>query len=263
MPLPAPALDSADRHARLAALKATLSAKGLLVDIPDAPAGPPPLATGWPAVDEVLGGGFPRRAISEVLGAAASGKTTLAAASLAPLTRAGSLAAWIDCAGELHPPALAAAGVDLARLLVVRPGDTDDPSTAALWAAEVLLQSGTFEAVVLDASSLARPPVRALDRRAPVLRGAAEAHGTALLVIAAEPFGLPVALRVRVRSISERAGGERISGPRLHVTVEKTHTGKPGGATLARIPEPPEPAKPAPPPLLSRAVKSRSSRRRR
>ena len=255
MPVAAPAssLVADDKRARLAALKETLARKGLLVELPDAaPAGPPPLATGWPEVDALLGGGFPRRAITEVLGTVACGKTLLAASALGALTRAGSLAAWIDVSGEIHPPALAAAGVDLSRLLIVRPGSGD--ATAALWAAEVLLQSGTFDAVVLDATSLAAPPRRALDRRAPVLRGAAEANGAALVVLAADPFGLPCTLRLRVSPQP---------GARVHVVVEKTRAGTPGGATPARLPPHPAPPPVVPPPLLARAVKSRSPRRRR
>lgn len=253
MPAAAPALDPDDKHARLAALKETLSRKGLLVELPDAPSGPAPLATGWPEVDAVLGGGFPRRAITEVLGEAACGKTTLAASALGALTRAGSLVAWIDAAGEIHPPALAAAGVDLSRLLIVRPPDTQD-SSAALWAAEVLLQSGTFAAVVLDATALPPPPRRALDRRAPVLRGAAEAHDVALVVLAETPFGLPPAMRVRVEARPEG---------RLRVAVEKTRAGVAGRAAETTPPPRPEPPAPVPPPLLARAVKSRSTRRRR
>lgn len=249
MPVAAPALD--DKRARLAALKETLSRKGLLVELPDAPSGPAPLATGWPEVDAVLGGGFPRRAITEVLGDAACGKTTLAASALGALTRAGSLAAWIDAAGEIHPPALAAAGVDLSRLLIVRPPEPD--SSAALWAAEVLLQSGTFSAVVLDATALPSPPRRALDRRAPVLRGAAEANDVALVVLAEAPFGLPPAMRVRVEARPEG---------RLRVAVEKTRAGVAGRAAEATPPPRPEPSVPAPAPLLARAVKSRSTRRR-
>lgn len=255
MPVAAP-LDVDDKRARLAALKETLTRKGLLVELPEvAPAGPAPLATGWPEVDALLGGGFPRRVITEVLGTASCGKTSLAAAALGALTRAGSLAAWIDAAGEIHPPALAAAGVDLSRLLIVRPGKGEaGDATAALWAAEVLLQSGTFDAVVLDATSLPAPPRRALDRRAPVLRGAAEANDAALVVLAADPFGLPVGLRLRVAPMS---------GARVHVVVEKTRAGTPGGATPATLPPLPVPPPAVPPPLLARAVKSRTGSRRR
>src|SRR5688500_5387848 len=217
MPAPVPA-SGEDKLARLAALKETLARKGLLVELPEegAPAGPPPLPTGWPEVDALLGGGFPRRAITEVLGAPASGKTSLTAAMLAPLTQGGAFAAWIDSAARLSPPARAAAGVDLSRVLFVRPhqgergagglprGGRSEPegraspdqygkrldaedAGAALWAAEVLLQSGSFEVVVLDACGLPAPPRRALDRRAPILRGAAEAYDSALVVLAEEP----------------------------------------------------------------------------
>lgn len=261
MPVAAPALDADDKRARLVALKETLARKGLLVELPDAQPGPAPLATGWPEVDAALGGGFPRRAITEVLGGAACGKTSLTASALGALTRVGSLAAWIDASGEIHPPALAAAGVDLSRLLIVRPrrsGERGTPdaedAAAALWAAEVLLQSGTFAAVVLDATALPPPPRRALDRRAPVLRGAVEANDGSLVVLAEAPFGLPPAMRLRVEA---RAEG------RVRVVVEKTRAGVAGRTAETAPPPRPEPPPPVPPPLLARAVKTRSTRRRR
>ena len=276
MPALAPALDADDKRVRLAALRDTLARKGLLVEVPapGTPAGPAPLSTGWAEVDALLDGGFPRRAIAEVLGPAACGKTSLVAAALAGLTRAGSLVAWIDAAAELYPPALAAAGVDLSRLLIVRPcggeqtgtgrgrgagggtgrGCDAEDAAAALWAAEVLLQSGSFDAVVLDATALPAPPRRALDRRVPVLRGAAESYDTALIVLAEAPFGLPPAVRLRT---------EPRPGKRCAVSLEKSRTGRPGGSTLVTPPSPAEPPLPAPPPLLARAAKPRTSRPRR
>lgn len=258
---PVPALDADVKLARLAVLKEALARKGHLLEIPDAsaPAGPPALATGWPEVDALLGGGFPRRGVTEVIGAAACGKTSLVAHLLAPLTRSGALAAWIDATAEAYPPAFAAAGVDLARLLFVRSGTpgvpaTADDAAAALWAAEVLLQSGTFAAVVLDATSLPAPPRRALDRRAPILRAAAESYDASLVVLAREPFGLPPALRLRTEARPEG---------RVRIVIDKARTSASGAATIAAAPPRPEPPVPPPPPLLARAVKTRAHRSRR
>src|SRR5512142_864832 len=79
------------------------------------------VACGLAAVDAALpGGGFPRGAISELSGGPASGKTAVALALVAALGRE-ELAAYVDGRGELYPPAAAARGVELARLLVVRP----------------------------------------------------------------------------------------------------------------------------------------------
>src|SRR5512147_2512179 len=78
-------------------------------------------ATGLPEVDALLpGGGFPRGALSEIAGGPGSGKTALCLAAMARAMRGEGLGAFVDGRGELYPPAAAALGVDLGRLLVVR-----------------------------------------------------------------------------------------------------------------------------------------------
>src|SRR5512145_3184849 len=78
-------------------------------------------ACGIEVVDAVLpGGGFARGGLAELAGGPASGKTAVALALLARLG-GEELFAWVDGRGELYPPAAAARGVDLGRLLVVRP----------------------------------------------------------------------------------------------------------------------------------------------
>jgi protein ImuA len=171
------------------------------------------LSCGRADVDALLpGGGFPRGALSALSGGPASGKTGVALAALREAQASGALAAFVDGRGELYPPAALALGVDLARLLIVRPervrarGDRScdrDRSRGAreaalpgLWAAEVLLASGAFAAVVVDVSLHALPGSRAeaMLRR---LRAAAEKGGTVGLLLAA-PGGpaIPAALRL-------------------------------------------------------------------
>ncbi len=224
-PVPKPALDAGDRLARFAALRETLARRGLLVDAAaEAPAAAwrperaRAIPTGLAALDALLPGGFPRRAITEIVGAAASGKLSLVAPMLASVTRAGGLAAIVDPARECYPPALAGGGVELTQLLFVRPpSGTADPKPA-LWSLEVLLQSGAFEAVVLDAEGLPPPPRRLLEGNGPRLRAAAESGGAALVVLAAAPFGLPPALRLEVAASATDGG-------RARVRVEKSRFG--------------------------------------
>jgi recombination protein RecA len=83
----------------------------------------PTAATGIAAVDELLGGGLPIGAISEIVGPECSGRTTLALSFLASITRQGKVCAWIDVSDSLHPESAAAAGIDLDRLLWVRCGN--------------------------------------------------------------------------------------------------------------------------------------------
>jgi recombination protein RecA len=77
--------------------------------------------TGIRNVDELLQGGFPSGAITEIVGPECSGRTSLALSFIAAMTRADKLCAWVDVLDTLHPES-AAAGIDLRRLLWVRCG---------------------------------------------------------------------------------------------------------------------------------------------
>jgi hypothetical protein len=98
--------------------------------------------TGLDALDAVLGGGFPRGTIGTLEGPPSSGRSALAARLLAAATRRG-LGAILGV--DLFPPALAAAGVRLERLLVVR---VDEPVAVAR-AADIVVRSGAFTVVVI------------------------------------------------------------------------------------------------------------------
>jgi recombination protein RecA len=82
----------------------------------------PVAPTGIAEVDEVLGGGLPLGAITEMTGPECSGRSSVALSFISRLTRAGNVCAWIDVSDALSPESAAAADVDLARLLWVRCG---------------------------------------------------------------------------------------------------------------------------------------------
>ena len=82
----------------------------------------PVAPTGVSEVDTLLEGGLPVGAITEMVGAESSGRTSLALSFLASATRSGSVGAWIDVLNTLDPESAAAAGVDLSRMLWVRCG---------------------------------------------------------------------------------------------------------------------------------------------
>jgi hypothetical protein len=126
-------------------------------------------ATGIVPIDELLDGGLPVGAISEITGSASSGRTTIALAFLAQRTQDGSSCAWIDANDNLDPVSAAANGVSLNHLLWVRcrnspiekpsrvmhrtPPDNQRPWTRldqAIRATDLLLQAGGFAAIVLD-----------------------------------------------------------------------------------------------------------------
>jgi protein ImuA len=167
------------------------------------------VASGLAEVDAVLpGGGFPRGALSELAGGRASGKTAVALSLFAALER-HELAAYVDGRAELYPPAAAERGVDLARLLVVRPGAPAAPDArAALWAAEALLASGAFGAVAIDVPVGA--DIEGRDAVARRLQAAAERGGAVGLWLSAGS-GLRVPAAVRVELVRE---GDRILAQR-------------------------------------------------
>jgi hypothetical protein len=139
-----------------------------------------PLKT-FPALDELLGGGLPRGKLVEMVGARSSGRFSALLAALAAATAAGEAAALVDLGDGLDPQGAAALGLDLRRLLWLRPTILKQ----ALAAAEMLLGGG-FPLVVLD---LGNPPVRGgRGTEAGWLRlaRAAQAQGAALLV--ASPY---------------------------------------------------------------------------
>jgi recombination protein RecA len=78
--------------------------------------------TGIQTVDELLEGGLPLGAITEVVGPECSGRTSFALSFLAQMTQEQKMCAWIDVSDALDPESAAAVGVDLSRLLWVRCG---------------------------------------------------------------------------------------------------------------------------------------------
>ena len=82
----------------------------------------PTSSTGIPSIDDLLEGGLPLGALTEMVGPECSGRTSLALSFLARLTQAGKVCAWIDVSNSLRPESVAATGVDLRHLLWVRCG---------------------------------------------------------------------------------------------------------------------------------------------
>jgi hypothetical protein len=91
----------------------------------------PVAATGIDALDEVVRGGLPVGALTELVGPECSGRTTVALKFVAGLTQAGRVCAWIDVSNALDPASAAAAGVDLERVLWVRCGAAKSATSRA------------------------------------------------------------------------------------------------------------------------------------
>ncbi|HEY3349159.1 MAG TPA: hypothetical protein VGM13_05235 [Thermoanaerobaculia bacterium] len=139
---------------------------------------PATLPTRVPALDRLLGGGLPRGSLVEMSGRASCGRFSAALSALAAVTQTGEAAALVDPGDHFDPQGAADAGVDLPRLLWLRPRALK----TALSACETVLSTG-FALVVLDLG-LARVSRRRFDD-AVWLRLARRArfHETALLVL--------------------------------------------------------------------------------
>jgi len=111
------------------------------------------LASGYPKLDQLLpGGGWPQHALTEILldhyGPGELQRLMPALAHLRQPQDDAAEAGWITWVAppfEPYPPALQQWGVNLSRVLIVRP----KKPTEALWAAEQALSSGTCVAVLL------------------------------------------------------------------------------------------------------------------
>jgi recombination protein RecA len=173
------------------------------------------LRTGVAAVDALLpAGGFPLGQVVELWGSAASGRMRLALRAVAEAHRALRLAAYVDGAGELYPPALSALGVNPARLLWVHPPGVSERHLSCQlgWAALQLLRSGAFVCVVLDLTHTGHRLAPQTTKR--LLDAASHAGGLLLLLTPEEAPG-DGSLRLRMTA-----------GPRaVHVEVVRSRQG--------------------------------------
>lgn len=205
-------------------------------------------ATGIGPVDDLLDGGLPVGAISEITGPASSGRTTITLAFLARRIQEGNVCALIDANDTFDPESAAANGVSLKHLLWVRCRNApfDKPSSAtriissarkqdkekpwsrldqAIRATDLLLQAGGFAAIVLDLADEAieygrRIPLatwfrfrQAADRTRcslVVLGKAAYAQSSAAVVLECLPDNIDAATGTVIRNFSNSARRGRV-----------------------------------------------------
>jgi protein ImuA len=132
--------------------------------------------SGLPALDRLLGGGWPRAALCELTGRRSSGRTAILYAALARALAAGEAAALVDVGGALDPRRAFAAGIALRRLLWIRCA-----ADVAAKAADLVLGAGGFDLIAIDLGD-ARPrlPTAGWIR----FKHGAEKQGTTVLVSA-------------------------------------------------------------------------------
>ena len=102
-------------------------------------------SSGIGEIDRLLGGGWPRAALCELIGRRSSGRTAILYAALARAIAAGEAAALVDVGGGLDPRRARAAGIALPRLLWIRCA-----ADVAAKAADLVLGAGGFDLIALD-----------------------------------------------------------------------------------------------------------------
>jgi hypothetical protein len=96
---------------------------------------------------------LPRGCLTEIIGPASSGRTSLLVSILAAATAREEVCALVDAEDSFDPASAAAAGVRLPRLLWVR---CNHNAEHALKAADLLIQGGGFGLVAMDLGDTAR-----------------------------------------------------------------------------------------------------------
>lgn len=200
------------------------------------------LAPAEPFASVLPDGGLPRGAVVELstpsglAGGCSFALETCAAAQRESRLRGGESAwcAWLDPSGILNAPAAAIRGVDLEKLLVVRPPWGKLAPTSVRVSA-----SGIFSVVVIDTAGVPGstcapslvPWIRAARRLA---LGVEKSDSVVLLLTdskAARPSPVPAAMRIEL---------ERVARDRLSLSIAKERHGR---ITPARIIDFPRPAR--------------------
>ncbi len=173
------------------------------------------LTTSFPQLDALLaGGGWPMDGLTEILGEVSGvGELRLLLPALSELSRRQARwIAWVAPPWLPYAPALAAAGVDVSRVLLIHPKHHQD----LLWATEQALKSGTCSAVL----SWPDPRhLRSADLRRLQLAGReGDSWGVLFRPVAAAEQASPAELRLRLEPDPECTDG---SGLNLHVVKRR------------------------------------------
>jgi hypothetical protein len=202
------------------------------------------VSTGVPALDALLPrGGLRRGAVTDWLSAAAGGGAqTLALLAAREACREGKSLVVVDRQRRFYPPAAAAWGIDLSRLIVVHPANEADE----LWAIDQALRCRGIAAVWARREELESRDFRRLQL-------AAESGGTlGLLVRSARARGQPSWADVQLvcsplapRTVGRPfqavqdgpEGPSYTSGWRLHVELTRCRGSHPGQSVELEIDE--------------------------
>lgn len=194
------------------------------------------LPTMLPQFDTLLGGGLPRGRMTELAARGATGRFAIVIAALAAATSVGEAAVLVDLGDHFDPQMAQAAGVDLRRLLWIRPATLKQ----AVMSAEMITAAG-FQLVVLDAGLHPVRGKRVADAAWVRLARSAEAHGTAMLISTPYPItataseAVIVARRGRGMWDGRGAATRLLTGVTLELTLEKHRHLRPGRQTSMQL----------------------------
>jgi hypothetical protein len=192
---------------------------------------------GLPELDRVLGG-WRQGEVSELVGPASSGRTSVCVAALTAVTAQGGLGALVDAMDQFDPRAADRAGCDLERVLWVRgPGVTASATPQVLERAlrqavrafDLIVRAGGFSLVMLDVADV---PPRVLRSLPPTtwmrVARAAEGGRTACVLMAPMPVGrsargVTVQLSAACRWSGTSAQSRRLAGLVVTATTRAAH----------------------------------------
>ena len=207
--------------------------------LPAQPVAAPHISTTFPDLDAALGiGGLPRGRITEIIGPATSGKVTLAAKALSAAHHdRDALVAWLDLSHTCDPDYLHRCGLDLERLLIVRPQDRADALALALH----LVESGTLAALVFDGLAEVAAQDEALLAGTLERLAAAVTFTETAVIFLVEPHAQSrtlahlAALRLAIRRERWIPRGPDVRGYEGQVEIVKHKLGRAGATVPIRI----------------------------
>ncbi len=113
-------------------------------------------AIGFPGVDEILGGGLQRGRIGLVVGEASMGKTLFTQWVIIAFQKLGYNCGFIDPEKAFNADWFSRTGVDVSKLIVVRPGSTEEAfDIASKWSI------ADMDLIVMDSLAALTPQARA------------------------------------------------------------------------------------------------------
>lgn len=158
--------------------------------------------TGHAAWNSILGHGFRKGAVGEIVGGASTGRTALALALAAHASR-DDLVAWVDPLDRFSPQGALRAGIDFRHFVWLRGKAEKERALAdAIGAAHALAAAALFDVVILDFADLPERLLKALPVAWNVrLLRAFESTETACIVLSRSQWGgSPRGLSIRLRS---------------------------------------------------------------